>query len=257
MTKLPAISGWRWIKEGFTLFRKRPGPLTVLFVGYMFLMVLVGFVPILGQIIPPLLTPAFSMIIMTACAQIDQGREFNYLQLKQSFKQPTAKRLLGLGILYVFFALFALAISWLIVGGSFSQMTTVDPSTLSGNTSNQSLGLMAVAALGLLYIPVFWFAAPLIVWQQMRIGKAIFYSVFAVLRNIIPFIVYFLCWIIVGAVLPSLFSVLVSSLLGTPTLAMAILFLMSIIFTIVMYCSCYSSYRSIFGVPHLPQVTAS
>lgn len=240
------------MKEGFALFFKRPGQLTILFVAYSFFLFLMGLIPFLGQIIPPLLTPAFSMVIMTACAQIDQGVDFDHLQLRQSFKPPIMQRLLALGALYVLMAFITIGLMWFFVGDGISPFSTIDAKTLANNSgSSQSWVLLAIALFGLLYVPLFWFAAPLIVWRQSTVGKAIFYSLFSVLRNIKAFIVYFLSWVVVGAILPSIVSVTLASLIGFPHLAVGALFLFSIVLTIVMYCSCYTSYKRIFGTPEL------
>ena len=226
------------------------GKLIILFATYSFFLFLIGLIPFLGQIIPPLLTPAFSMVIMTACAQVDQGTTFDHLLLRQSFQPPVMQRLLGLGALYVLMAFITIGLMWLFVGGDLSPLSTIDAKTLANNSnSNQSWVLLVIAFFGLLYVPLFWFAAPLIVWRQSTVGKAIFYSLFSVLRNIKAFIVYFLSWLVVGAILPSLISVMLASLIGLPQLAVAALFLFSIVLTIVMYCSCYTSYKHIFSTP--------
>ncbi len=57
MEKLPAKTGWIWVKEGFALFHKQPAEISTLFLGYMFLMLLLNFIPVLGQILPLVLIP--------------------------------------------------------------------------------------------------------------------------------------------------------------------------------------------------------
>ena len=74
MEKLPANTGWIWVKEGFALFRKQPAELSTLFISYMFLMLGVGIIPVIGQILPLVLVPVFSMAFMQACVQIEQGK---------------------------------------------------------------------------------------------------------------------------------------------------------------------------------------
>ena len=74
MEKLPANTGWLWIKEGFTLFRKQPAELSILFLSYMFLMFVIGIIPVLGQLLPLMLVPVFSMAFMQACVHIEQGK---------------------------------------------------------------------------------------------------------------------------------------------------------------------------------------
>ena len=76
MEKLPANTGWIWIKEGFALFRKQPAEISTLFLAYMFLMLGLNLlqIPILGQILPVILVPVFAMAFMQACLNIEQGK---------------------------------------------------------------------------------------------------------------------------------------------------------------------------------------
>ena len=73
MEKLPAATGWQWIKHGFSLFRKQPAELSTLFLSYMFLMMIVTIIPLLGQLLPLVLMPVFSMAFMQACVQVEKG----------------------------------------------------------------------------------------------------------------------------------------------------------------------------------------
>ena len=66
MEKLPANAGWLWVKQGFALFRKQPAEMATLFLAYMFLMLIIGIVPLFGQILPMVLVPVFSMAFMQA-----------------------------------------------------------------------------------------------------------------------------------------------------------------------------------------------
>ncbi|MGS0688962.1 BPSS1780 family membrane protein, partial [Nakamurella sp. GG22] len=49
MEKLPAKTGWIWVKSGFALFRRQPAEISTLFLAYMFIMLAVGIIPVLGQ----------------------------------------------------------------------------------------------------------------------------------------------------------------------------------------------------------------
>jgi hypothetical protein len=75
MEKQPAKVGWLWIKEGFAIFRRQPAELSTLFFGYMFLMLLMGIVPLIGQMLPMLLIPLFSVTFMQACAYTGDRQE--------------------------------------------------------------------------------------------------------------------------------------------------------------------------------------
>ena len=261
MDKLPAIAGWNWVKEGFALFRKQPAEISTLFLAYMFLMMAVGFLPFLGQVLPLVLVPVFSMAFMQACLQIEQGKKVYPNLLLTGFRKPAFKELVKLGILYLVAAVIAVAASAVVDGGVFweimSGQKNLDTDTIRG--SNLSLAMMFSAAVYTPAAMAFWHAAPLIAWQNMGLGKAIFYSFFAVKRSGMAFLVYCLSWVLIGIILPAVLSSLVALIVGKAFAVMVVLLTVSLVLTVVMYCSFYPTYTHIFGrpesraVPSLPQ----
>ena len=251
MQTFPANLGWQWIREGFALFRKQPAELSTLFLSYFFLMIIIGVIPLLGQLLPLILIPVFSMAFMQACADVEQGKRVYPNLLLTGFRSPAFTTLLKLGAMYVVAAGIAIAASSVIDGGVFFKaMTgqiTLDAETVQG--SNMSLAMLFAAAV---YIPAamaFWYAAPLIMWQKMGLMQAIFYSFFSVRRAGRAFIVYGLSWIAIGVMLPVFVSGLVGLLTGTSAITMMILMMLSILMTVIMYCSFYPTYTHVFGKP--------
>jgi len=251
MEKLPAYTGWIWVKQGFALFRKQPAELSTLFLSYMFLMLMVGIIPLIGQILPLLLVPVFSMAFMQACVNIEQGKRVYPNLLLTGFRSPAFSRLLQLGALYLASAALVIGISSLIDGGVFWKVMTgsapVDAQTIQD--SRMSLAMIFAA---LVYTPAamaLWYAAPLVAWQQMSVGKAVFYSFFAVRRAGKAFLVYGAAWLLIGVLLPAVVSSILALLTGKTVVVMLVLMPVSIIMTVVMYCSFYPNYTQIFGRP--------
>jgi len=251
MDKLPAATGWQWIKQGFALFRKQPAELCTLFLSYMFLMMVITIIPLFGQVLPLILVPVFSMAFMQACVQVEKGQRVYPNLLLAGFRSPAFLTLLTLGVLYVLAAVLAIGASALVDGGVFWQVMTggarVDARTVQD--SNITLAMVVAA---LLYTPAamaFWYAAPLAAWQGMGVGKALFYSFFAVRRAGRAFLLYGLGWGLIGVVLPLLLSTLLGQLTGSPVLMMMVLLPLSIVLTVVMYCSFYPTYTTVFGKP--------
>ncbi|HTN67517.1 MAG TPA: BPSS1780 family membrane protein, partial [Burkholderiaceae bacterium] len=114
MEKLPAKSGWLWVKEGFALFRKQPAEMSTLFMAYMFLMLVVGLVPLLGQVLPLFLVPIFSIGFLQACANVERGQRVFPNLLLTGCRSPARNRLLQLGVLYLLAAILAIALSSII-----------------------------------------------------------------------------------------------------------------------------------------------
>ncbi len=95
----------------------------------------------------------------------------------------------------------------------------------------------------------FWHAAALATWQHMGLFKAIFYSFFALGRCGKAFLAYALGWIVVGIAVPAIISALLGLILGKAIVAIMLLMPLSVILTIVMYCSFYPTYVEIFDKP--------
>ncbi len=247
MEKLPAKTGWLWVKQGFGLFRKQPGGLSTLFLGYMFSMVAMSVMPLLGQLVPVILVPVFSMAFMQACRYIEQKKRVFPNLLLTGFRKPAFPPLFALGLLYLLVALLSLGASALVDGGVFWQLVTGQIDAKSPLARESNMGgaiLMAIAV----YIPAamaFCFAAPLIYWQKMRLGKAIFFSFFSVLHSAKAFLVFASVWFAISVI----GSQVVILIFGRSEMAMMIMLPLSVILTVVMHCSFYASYRQLFGTP--------
>jgi len=261
MEKLPASTGWLWVKEGFALFRRQPAEISMLFLAYMLLMLFLGIIPLLGQILPLVLVPVFTMAFMHACLQIEQGRKVYPNLLLTGFRSPALRRLLALGVLYLVAAALAIAASAIVDGGVFWKIVS-GARNLDEQTLREANLTLAMLVSGVVYVPfamAFWYAAPLVAWQDMGVGKALFYSFFAVWRNGRAFTVYGLAWAGIGVLLPSVVSSFIAIALGSGRAAMLAILTLSLVLTVVLYCSFYPTYTRIFGrpretaVPRLPE----
>ena len=250
MSSLAAKNGWNWILDGWVLFRKRPFFLTNLFFAYLIGMILLSMIPFIGRILPVLMTPVFTFLFMQACFTTDNEEQTTFRELFAVLNRTIMLRLVMVGVCYLLFALFAAGLAFLVDGGSL--FTLVNQGAQEEYTSFQ-LGRMFLA-LGLVfvaYVPfamAMWFAAPLIGWKNMSLGKALFYSFFSVVREYKPFLVYVVCWIALGFLLPSVVRGILGMVLGD-AIATFILFILSIMLSVWMYCSFYPTYRDIFGRP--------
>ena len=249
MEKLPASTGWHWVKQGFGLFRKQPGGLSMLFLGYMVCMLLVSIIPLLGQLLPVILVPIFSVAFAQGCLNIDQGKRVLPNLLLSGFRKPALPVLFGLGVLYIITAILAIGASSLVDGGTLWQLVTgqLNPQTSPDVIRESNIG-SAILLTIVMYIPAamaFCFAAPLIYWQQVSLGKALFFSFFAVWRSLSAFIVFASTWFAISIVTSQLLFMIV----GRTPMAIQLMMPLSMILTVIMHCSFYAAYRQIFGVP--------
>lgn len=250
MKKLPAKTGWLWIKEGIFLFRRQPAEISTLFLGYMLLILALGMVPVIGQLLPLLLVPVFAMSFMQACRDIEEDRRVYPNLLLSGFRSPALRTLLVLGVLYLLAAFGAVRLSALVDGGAFwNAMTGAGQTPRQAGLNDRSLAIVAAAVIYTPAAMAFWFAAPLIAWHGMPLGKSLFYSFFAVLRAGKAFVVYAAAWLVIGILLPATISVTVALLINSTTAVFFMLLPLSILSTIVMYCSFYPTYTTVFGRP--------
>ena len=112
-----------------------------------------------------------------------------------------------------------------------------------------STAMLFAAAVYLPAAMAFWYAAPLITWQKMGLMQAIFYSFFSVRRAGKAFLVYGFAWIAIGVLLPVLVSGLIGLLTGKSAVTMIFLMTMSMVMTVIMYCSFYPTYTHLFAKP--------
>jgi len=251
MENTNARTGLDWIRQGFGLFRHQPAELSMLFLLYMLLMFSLSLIPVLGQILPLVLVPSFSMSFMQACVEIEAGRKVTPRLLLISIRSPALRTLLALGTLYFLCAVGVVMASSVIDGGTFWELLSgqMKPDNAEVDISNLPLAMLFSALIYFPFAMAFWHAAPLALWQNMGLFKAIFYSFFAVKRCGKAFIAYALGWILVGIALPAVVSALLSLLLGKNLVSVMLLMPLSVILTIVMYCSFYPSYVQAFGRP--------
>lgn len=235
--------------QGYQYFRKQPLEFSILFLGYLFFMLLFGLIPHVGQLLAFVFMPMLTLPFMQACREIDQGTRIPPRLLFYGFRSVRVAALVQLGLLYLIAAIIALGASTLIDGGVFWRIMSGQMELTSHNVEGTGmLGAMLFAML--VYLPAlmgFWFAGPLIAWQNMSLFKAIFYSFFSTIRAMRAFLIYGLGWFVLAGILPTFFSIIIALITGNPNLILLILMPFSMLLTIILYCTFYPSYKSLFG----------
>ncbi len=248
MNPTPASAGWGWVKQGFALFRKQPGGMSTLFLGYMILTALLSLVPLLGQLAQIVLLPVFSIGFMRAAQQIQLERPVVPSLLGTGFRQPMLKRLCVLGALHLGAAIIAAGVLFLVADTEALQkmatgQTQPDPELL--RDSGLFGGMLTAMLLYLPAVTVICFAVPLVFWGGMGPGKAMFYAFFAAKRAFLAFVVFAFS---LSAI--ALFSSqIVLLLLGFGPFSIALLRVVFVLLFGVAHCALYAAYCHIFGTP--------
>ncbi len=245
---LPAAAGWRWLVDGFAIYRRNPALLLLIVFSYWITLILVNLVPILGAIAASVAMPALSVGVMNACRDLDEGRLPLPGTLFSGFRTEL-RTLLILGALYLFLTVGILALSALIDDGAMMRFLR------SGKTpANPELGVgafMGPFVAMCLLVPVlmaYWFAPVLAAWHRLTASKALFFSLVACWLNWRAFLVFGVALFMLAAILPSVVLVfgaaiapgavgVLSTLVSVPLLVV----LMPVVFA-----SFYAGYRSVF-----------
>ncbi|EXI92063.1 MAG: hypothetical protein AW12_00806 [Candidatus Accumulibacter sp. BA-94] len=245
---LPAAHGWRWLTDGFRIFRRNHLLLTFLVVSYWMLMALVNVIPLIGTIATTLCIPAFSVSLMNACRNIDRGVALGPQLLFSGFEN-NLRSLLTLGAIYLVAMVGILAVSALADGGALMQMMLAGEKPDEEAMSSGRLLLATQVALVLLcpLVMAYWYAPVLAGWHDLPPGKALFFSFVACLRNWRAFLVYSLAVMGAALLVPLLVGVLAALFPDSAALLTVLLsVLLILILAPTLFASFYVSYRDVF-----------
>ncbi len=188
---VPAENGWKWIVQGWNLFKRAPGVWIALMVVFIVISIVLAFVPVLGSIASMVLTPTFTAGMMIGCRALDEGGELKVEHLFAGFRARFGT-LLSLGLLYLAAVLVIALLAGLVTGVKlFSLMGggASDPGAVASAALSVLLALLIMLAL---LVPVFmaiWFAPALVVFHEHGAIEALKASFVGCLRNIVPFLV--------------------------------------------------------------------
>jgi uncharacterized membrane protein len=200
--------GVAWWGEGWRLFAPAVGPwILIVIIGFVFNMVL-AFIPVLGSIASQLLFPVLMGGLMLGCRAIDRGEPLTVAHLFAGFG-PKAGPLLVVGLIYIVAAIAILMVVVAVVVVLFgaavlsqlwSAQNSPDIPALSGILL---VILVCLLLFLLLYLPLVmavWFAPALVVLQGVEPWTAMKLSFAGSIRNILPFLIYSLVWIVLAIV---------------------------------------------------------
>ena len=246
---LPARRGWRWLTDGFAIFRRNQLKLSLAVLGYWILMALINAVPLLGQPAATLLIPVFSVSLMNACRLLEQGTPLPPQLLFSGFQQ-NLRALLTLGAVYIAVSVAILAIVAAVDGGVLFRLVVLAESPPEAVLTSGSVIFAGQLAL-VLFAPLmmaFWYAPVLVAWHDLSVGKSLFFSFVACLRNWRAFLVYSASIAVVGALIPGLLVGVFSAMFagGSELLSVALTSLIVLVLLPTLYASFYVSYRDVF-----------
>ena len=194
--KIEAGRGWRWIADGFGLFRKNPPIWIALFIIYFLIVIVVSIIPVVGPLLMTLLAPVFTASFMLACRNMEAGEELELGYLIAGFKHNTGQ-LITVGRLYLVGSITILGLMMMAGGGSIlgaaalGQMQGTEPNqVMIGAMGGTLVALLVAFALLVPLLMAYWFAPALVVLRNMTAMDAMKLSFFGCLRNMWPFAIF-------------------------------------------------------------------
>ena len=248
--KVPAALGWRWVVEGITTFFRLPS--VMIATGALLLLTILLTtalpIPLLGPVIPVLLTPALSFGFAQVTRDVLAGRRPSPFVLFSGLGPKAVgirKELLILGVFNVIATVIATVVSSLVDGGDWGEMMAGEqPADVAGEATIKALE--AATLFLVIYAPLqamMWFAPLFVGLHRIPAMRAIFYSVVSIWRNKWPLLAYSIGWIAV-ALLWSLAVQLLLPLVGRQA-AQLLMFVAMILLLIVVYSSYWPTFRDI------------
>lgn len=156
-------------------------------------------IPLLGTLVASLLTPVFVGSWMLAARKVEGGGALEWADLFACFKGDRLTPLLVLGGLLVAAMLVIGVVAGVFGAGAlFGMMAGASHRSLGGMMAAAGAGmtvLLVVLLLGALVTMALWFAPALVVFRQSQPLDAVRASIGAVLKNMLPFLLYGLVYI--------------------------------------------------------------
>ena len=121
VNRVPIKHGIRWIAEGLRLVRQSLGPLSMLTLAYLFALMLLTLIPVVGPAAPLIMVQVLSVGLMEAVRMADRGKPPPLSTLFAGFRSygsVARNRLIGLGFINAAATLLALAAAATVDDGS-------------------------------------------------------------------------------------------------------------------------------------------
>ncbi|HEY9035098.1 MAG TPA: BPSS1780 family membrane protein [Pseudomonadales bacterium] len=235
----PAAAGALWVRQGFALFRQAPGRWLAGLAILALSMMAVSVLPVVGDILGPLLGPVFNAGLMFYASKLASGRDARAGDLFIGLRERTAA-LVGVGgisLLVMFLLLVLLAMMAATSLGEeplkalVAALQAEDMDAMKAIVMPHSDALLLDALIAIaLYLPfaaAMWFAPALILLNQCAVLTALRLSLQACIRNFMPMLVYSLVlmgWVALGGIVFTLLAAV------SPVFASVVMVLLAIVF---------------------------
>lgn len=186
----PAEAAVQWLRYGWEMFLRAPGPWLVLSLVFVVLMLATAMVPMVGGLAAHLLMPVLSAGMLAAVRREEEGRVVELRDLFTGFKRNST----GLVLVGVFYTIGwgAILLIGLVLGGGamMGGMAAGSPGGLGFAIGGILLALLLGLALSVPLLMAVWFAPALVLFNNMDATAALKASFHACLKNLLVFLAY-------------------------------------------------------------------
>jgi hypothetical protein len=266
LKQVPAPRGATWVRQGIRVFAMRPVALSALFATFLFGMVMMLQLPIVGPIITLASLPLVSLVFMLATQVTLRGLTPTLVLFAVPFRRGRTQSmaLAQLGGLYAAGTVVIMLLSHWIDGGRLVQLqgmmqpgAQATPEQVNALLQDPMLqaGLLTRLGLAALLSVPFWHAPALVHWAGQSVAKSLFFSTVAMWRNRGAFLIYGLTCTAAVFVF-GMVSSIVLALFGQPELGMIIVMPAGLLAATIFYASLFFTFFDSFepsGPPSLPE----
>lgn len=189
---LPASAGLAWLRAGLALFRRQPLGFTGLVISYLFILLVLSNLPLVGVALAAVIVPFGTVALAAAGRDAERNVAPRPQLLLEGWRAPEARgSLLRLGMIHAGLMLAVNICIALLAADEVEQWKIVDGQIDTASVM-ANLPWGAFAAGVLLYVPALmltWFSPLLVAWEKMTLAKSLFFSFFACWRNRSAFLV--------------------------------------------------------------------
>jgi hypothetical protein len=196
--------GIEWWSEAWKLFVKAAGMWIVLAIILILIMVILNFIPVIGQIAVAVLIPVFIGSWMIAARKVENDGALELSDLFTAIQGDKVVPLLILGALLLAFGVAIFLVAGLLGAGAIVGVASGGADrSVAAALAALSAGLLAFTAMlliGLVATMALWFAPALVVFRGRQPLDALRISFSTSLKNIVPFLLWGLIYIVASIV---------------------------------------------------------
>ena len=198
-----AARGISWWTEAWAMFTKNVGMWIVLTLILLVIFFVLSVIPLLGSLAASLLVPVFIGGWLLAAHKVETGGALEVGDLFAGFKDKLTPLLVLGALMLVATLVIGAAVAALGFGAFMGVMASSAQSSAGGMVAAMGTGMLALLvglALGMVVATAIWFAPALVVFRDVGPIDALNASVSASLKNILPFLLYGVVYIIAAIV---------------------------------------------------------